>query len=113
MAGISKPAGPHTLRHAFITAALAEMRDDGVRNALAFLTSAYSSYSGCRQYRENLEDAAKQVPNAPRIDKLRHYANHPGFVGSFVESTAEALSKLPDGSAIAYVTHSIPTLRAL
>ncbi|MGW7679658.1 ferrochelatase [Kribbella sp. NPDC054772] len=93
----------------YLTDTLREMTADGVRRAVVIVTSAYPSYSGCRQYRENLEDAAREVPDAPRIDKLRHYANHPGFVGSFVESTAEALSKLPDGSAIAYVTHSIPT----
>jgi len=93
----------------FLADTLRQMRDDGVRRAACLLTSAYSSYSGCRQYRENLEDAAREVPDAPRIDKLRHYANHPGFVGSFVESTADALSRLPEGSAIAYVTHSIPT----
>jgi len=85
------------------------MAADGIRRAVVIVTSAYPSYSGCRQYRENLEDAAREIPDAPRIDKLRHYANHPGFVESFVESTANALSKLPDGAAIAYVTHSIPT----
>ena len=93
----------------YLTDTLREMTADGVRRAVVIVTSAYPSYSGCRQYRENLADAAAQVEGAPVIDKLRHYANHPGFVGSFVESTAEALSGLPEGSAIAYVTHSIPT----
>jgi ferrochelatase len=93
----------------YLTDTLREMTADGVRRAVVIVTSAYPSYSGCRQYRENLADAAAQVEGAPVIDKLRHYANHPGFVGSFVESTAKALSDLPEGSAIAYVTHSIPT----
>lgn len=93
----------------YLTDTLREMTADGVRRAVVIVTSAYPSYSGCRQYRENLADASAQVEGAPVIDKLRHYANHPGFVGSFVESTAEALSGLPEGSAIAYVTHSIPT----
>ncbi len=92
----------------YLTDTLREMTADGVRRAVVIVTSAYPSYSGCRQYRENLADATAQVEGAPVIDKLRHYANHPGFVGSFVESTAAALSKLPEGSAIAYVTHSIP-----
>src|SRR5262245_20810763 len=92
----------------YLTDTMREMAADGIRRAVVIETSAYPSYSGCRQYRENLEDAAREVPDAPRIDKLRHYANHPGFVGSFVESTAAALSRLPEGSAIAYVTHSIP-----
>lgn len=93
----------------YLVDTLRQMTADGVRRAVVIVTSAYPSYSGCRQYRENLADATAAVEGAPVIDKLRHYANHPGFVGSFVESTAEALSKLPEGSAIAYVTHSIPT----
>ena len=65
----------------FIADAMTEMRDDGVRNALAFLTSAYSSYSGCRQYRENLFDAQQAVgADAPAVSRLRMLYNHPGFV---------------------------------
>jgi ferrochelatase len=93
----------------YLTDTLREMTADGVRRAVVIVTSAYPSYSGCRQYRENLADATAAVEGAPVIDKLRHYGNHPAFVGSFVESTAEALSRLPAGSAITYVTHSIPT----
>jgi ferrochelatase len=85
------------------------MAADGIRRAVTIVTSAYPSYSGCRQYREDLAGATAQVEGAPRIDKLRHYANHPGFVQPFIDSTAKALQQLPDGSAIAYVTHSIPT----
>lgn len=85
-----------------------EMVTDGVRRAAVIVTSAYPSYSGCRQYRENLADATAAVPGAPRFDKLRHYANHPGFVGPFVEATLAALEGLPEDAAIAYVTHSIP-----
>ncbi|WP_405058231.1 ferrochelatase [Kribbella sp. NBC_01505] len=92
----------------YLTDTLREMAADGIQRAVVIVTAAYPSYSGCRQYRENLEDAASQVPNAPRLDKLRHYANHPGFVSSFTEATADALSTLPAGSAVAYVTHSIP-----
>jgi ferrochelatase len=93
----------------YLTDTLRQMTADGVRRAVVIVTSAYPSYSGCRQYRENLADATAAVEGAPVIDKLRHYANHPAFVASFVESTAAALSNLPEGSAIAYVTHSIPT----
>jgi ferrochelatase len=93
----------------YLTDTLRQMTEDGVRRAVVIVTSAYPSYSGCRQYRENLADATSVVEGAPVIDKLRHYANHPGFVGSFIESTTKALSELPEGSAIAYVTHSIPT----
>ena len=76
------------------------------------LTSAYSSYSGCRQYRENLAAAVEQVPGAPRIDRLRHYFNHPGFIEPMVDATLTALADLPEdarrGGHLAFVTHSIP-----
>ncbi len=99
--------------HPYLTEALAAMRDDGVRRALCILTSAYASYSGCRQYRENLADALAQVgPGAPRLDKVRHYFNTPGFVEPTVDATAVALESLPPGSALAFVTHSIPVTLA-
>jgi protoporphyrin/coproporphyrin ferrochelatase len=100
--------------------AVERMRTDGVRRALCLLTSAYSSYSGCRQYRENLAGAVATVeeartggPETPRLDRLRHYFNHPGFVETMVDATSQALSELPDavrGEAhLLFVTHSIPT----
>ena len=92
--------------------AIREMRDDGVTRAACFVTSAYSSYSGCRQYRENLAAAAAEVEGAPQLDRLRHYFNHPGFVESFVDSTLAALADLPDpareGAHLVFVTHSVP-----
>ncbi|WP_445256649.1 ferrochelatase [Nocardioides aurantiacus] len=96
----------------YLADALAQMRDDGVQRAAALVTSAYSSYSGCRQYRENLAAAVAEVPGAPRIDKLRHYFNHPGFVEPMVDATLSALAELPEearrGGHLAFVTHSIP-----
>ena len=71
---------------------LAAMAADGRRHALAFVTSAYSSYSGCRQYLEDIERARAQAgPGAPRIDKMRPYFNHPGFI----EPLADAVSGRP------------------
>ncbi|MDX6327387.1 MAG: protoporphyrin/coproporphyrin ferrochelatase [Nocardioidaceae bacterium] len=98
----------------YLADALRLMRDDGVERALCLFTSAYSSYSGCRQYRENLADAAAEVgPGAPRLDRIRHYFNHPGFVEPMVDSTLAALAELPASSRnearVLYVTHSIPT----
>ena len=96
---------------------IAQMAADGVTRAACFVTSAYSSYSSCRQYRENLFDAVEALPDslaqrAPRLDKLRHYANHPGFVEPVVDATLAALAELPeavrDGAHLAFVTHSIP-----
>ncbi len=90
-----------------------QMTDDGITRAAVFTTSAYSSYSSCRQYRENLYDAGSAVGGSPRLDKLRNYFNHPGFVEPSVDATLSALAELPesvrDGAHLSFVTHSIPT----
>jgi len=97
----------------FITDAMTEMRDDGVRSALAFLTSAYSSYSGCRQYRENLFDAQQAVgPGAPAVSRLRMLYNHPGFIEANADHVRQALAQVPSGSHVAFTAHSIPTAMA-
>jgi ferrochelatase len=99
--------------HPFLTDAVRQMRDDGVRNALAFLTSAYSSYSGCRQYRENLFEAQRAVGDgAPAVSRLRMLYNHPGFVQANAEHVREALAHVPDRSHIAFTAHSIPAAMA-
>ena len=96
----------------YLRDAVTAMAADGVGRAACLLTSAYSSYSGCRQYREDLFDAARAVPGAPRLDRLRHYFNHPGFVTPFVEATTAALAELDDDvrdqARLVFVTHSIP-----
>src|SRR6266700_2499671 len=66
-----------------------QMRDAGVLRAAAFVTSAYSGYSTCDQYIEDIDRARAQVPEAPPIDKLRVYFDHAGFVTPFVEATRE------------------------
>ena len=76
----------------YLADALRRMREDGVTRAACFVTSAYSSWSGCRQYRENLHDAVAAVPGAPRLDKLRHYFNHPGFVEPVTDAVLAALA---------------------
>ncbi len=72
------------------------------------MTSAYPSYSSCRQYRENLFDAASELDLT--VERIRHYATHPGFVEASVDATLAALETLPEGAAprLVYVTHSIP-----
>ncbi len=72
-----------------------EMRGDGVRRALAFVTSAYSSASSCRQYLGDIEAAIAEVDGAPVITKLRAYYNHPGFVDPMVDAVRAALDALP------------------
>jgi ferrochelatase len=89
------------------------MAADGVRRALAFVTSAYGSYSGCRQYLDNIANARQEAgPGAPVIDKLRVFYNHPGFIETMIENTRAALEKVPiasrDTAAIVYTAHSIP-----
>jgi ferrochelatase len=100
----------------FLVDAMQRMRDDGVTRAACFVTSAYSSWSSCRQYRENLFDAASAVDGAPALDKLRHYFNHPGFVEPVTDAVLAALAELGDdlrdGAHLVFVTHSIPTAMA-
>ena len=99
----------------YLSQAAAQMRADGIVRAAAFVTSAYSSYSGCRQYRENLYDAVTPVPPL-RVDRLRHYFNHPGFVEPFIDAACAALADLPgrvrSGAQLLFVTHSIPVAMA-
>jgi ferrochelatase len=96
----------------YLTDTVARMAADGVTRAAAFTTSAYSSYSSCRQYRENLYDAVAGVPRAPRIDKLRNYYNHPGFTEPVADGVLAALHDLPEElraqARLVFVTHSIP-----
>ena len=97
----------------YLADTLRQMRDDGVRRAACLVTSAYSSYSGCRQYRENLAEAVAAVgAGAPRLDRLRHYFNHPGFVEPMVDATLSALADLGDAARrdahVLFVTHSVP-----
>src|SRR6185295_13474207 len=83
--------------HPLLADTLAGMRDDGVKKALAFVTSAYSSYSGCRQYLEDIERARALVgPGAPVVEKLRAFFNHPGFIEANVANVNAALAQLPD-----------------
>ncbi|MDR0344105.1 MAG: ferrochelatase [Nocardiopsaceae bacterium] len=96
----------------FLADTVRRMAADGVRRAACLVTSAYSSYSSCRHYREDLGEAAAAVDGAPVLDKLRGYFNHPGFVEPVVDATLAALDRLPaavrDGAHLAFVTHSIP-----
>ena len=99
--------------HPYLADTLREMRDDGVQHAVAVLTSAYSSYSGCRQYREDVERARREVgEGAPTFEKVRAYYNHPGFVLPQVDFVRDALAELPDAlrddARVVFTTHSIP-----
>ncbi len=113
-----------------LTEVIGQMRDDGITNAIAFLTSAYASFSSCRQYLDAIDVAREQVgQGAPTIDRLRQYFNHPGFIEPMIDSVAAAIAAVPAAQAgsarqnagrqspktqqrpphLAFVAHSIPT----
>ena len=103
--------------HPLLADTLRVMARDGIKNALAFVTSAYSSYSGCRQYLEDIERAQAEVgPESPRVDKLRAFYNHPGFILPNIERVRAALNQIPESrraqAQIAFTAHSIPQAMA-
>jgi ferrochelatase len=99
--------------HPMLADTLASMRDDGVRRAVAFVTSAYGSYSSCRQYLDDLAAARAAVgPRAPVVHKLRHYHDHPGFVAPLADGVRHALASLEpvprERTRLVFTAHSIP-----
>ncbi len=103
--------------HPMLADTLQQMKDDGIRRALAFVTSAYSSYSGCRQYREDIVRAQQAVGDgAPEIQKLRAFFNHPGFIDATEARLLDALAEVPaearENIQIVYLAHSIPLAMA-
>jgi ferrochelatase len=102
-----QPLLPDTMRR---------MQQDGIQRALAIVTSAFSSYSGCRQYLENIQAAQQQVDGpAPQVDKVRVFFNHPLFVEAFAERIEQAFSRLNaavDDSELIFTAHSIPQAMA-
>ena len=103
--------------HPMLADTVRQMQADGVRRALAFVTSAYSSYSSCRQYLENLTAAREAVgEGAPTIDKIRAYYNHPLYIAATAERVQEALDRISQerrpSAHVVYTAHSIPTSMA-
>ena len=97
--------------HPMLADTVRQMRDDDVRRVLAIATSAFGSYSGCRQYREDIETARTAVPGAPDIDKAPPFWNHGGFIDTMADRVREALATLP-GADVVYTAHSIPVSMA-
>jgi ferrochelatase len=91
---------------------LRTMRESGVRRALAFVTSAFGSYSGCRQYTEDIARARAEVGNgAPEVVRLRSFFNHPSFVEACADRVDAAFHRIPDALApasLVFTAHSIP-----
>lgn len=100
----------------YLTDTVRQMKADGVERALAFVTSAFGSYSGCRQYQEDLAAARAAVEGAPELHKLRLYYDHPGFLESQAERVREAIATLPeplrDGARLVFTAHSVPVSMA-
>jgi ferrochelatase len=103
--------------HPLLTETVEAMVDVKIQRVLAFVLAGFSSYSSCRQYRENIE-AARQAagPSAPQIDKVRVFFNHPDFVEATTDRVANAIARLPavgrESAHIAFTAHSIPLLMA-
>lgn len=102
--------------HPLLTETIGQMKQDGVKRALAVVLAAYSSYSSCRQYREDIGKACEAVGDgAPAVDKMRVFYNHPGFIAANAERVRDALTRLnnsPDPIHLAFTAHSIPASMA-
>lgn len=100
----------------FVTNTLRQMRAAGVRRALVFATSAFSSYSGCRQYREDVIDALAAIDGGMTFDKIRVFYNHPGFIEPMAERVRTAIAAFPaerrDAVEVIFTAHSIPVAMA-
>ena len=96
-----------------LTETVQRMADDGIKHALAFVTSSTSSYSGCRQYREDIERARAAIgEGAPIIDKLRQYYDHPGFIEPMIDNATRALESSPADARLVFTAHSLPNVMA-
>jgi protoporphyrin/coproporphyrin ferrochelatase len=99
--------------HPMLADTMRRMADDGIKSALAFVTSAYSSYSSCRQYLEDIARAQEAVgTRAPRVAKIRAFFNHPNFIEANIDNVRSALEQIPESrrsaTEIAFTAHSIP-----
>jgi protoporphyrin/coproporphyrin ferrochelatase len=103
--------------HPLLADTMRQMKADGIGRALAFVTSAYSSYSSCRQYRDDITRAREAVgEGAPVVDKIRAFYNHPGFIEVTTDCVQQALEKIPlhrrEAACLIYTAHSIPVAMA-
>jgi ferrochelatase len=103
--------------HPMLADSVREMSAAGMKRAIAVVLAAYSSYSSCRQYREDIERAREAVgPGAPQIDKIRVFYNHPEFVAANSDRLQDAVAQIPPdrraGVHIAFTAHSIPNSMA-
>ncbi|HYV61201.1 MAG TPA: ferrochelatase [Bryobacteraceae bacterium] len=98
--------------HPMLADTVRRMRDDGIQHAVAFVTSAFGSYSGCRQYIEDIARArAEAREGAPRITKIRPFSDHPKFIQAMTDRVRAALAELPQGRLV-FTAHSVPVSMA-
>jgi ferrochelatase len=99
--------------HPFLSDTMRQMRADGVRHALGFVTSAYSSYSGCRQYREDIAKAQAEIGvGAPEVSKLPAFHAHPRFIAVNAENLRAAMGEFAEIPHVAFTAHSVPVAMA-
>jgi ferrochelatase len=98
--------------HPMLSDTMRQMRDDGIQRPVAFVTSAFGSYSGCRQYIEDIERARAAVgEGAPQISKIRPFSEHPKFIEAMTDRVRAALAELPQGRLV-FTAHSVPVSMA-
>jgi len=98
--------------HPMLADTMRQMSNDGIQRAVAFVTSAFGSYSGCRQYIEDIERARAAVgKRAPQISKIRPFSAHPKFIEAMTERVRAALAELPHGKLV-FTAHSVPVSMA-
>jgi len=104
--------------HPLLADTIQKMYDDGHRNILVFVTSIFSSYSGCRQYREDIQRALKELSldEQMSLDKIRTFYNHPDFIETMADRVRDAIAELPAEGAqqrkVLFTAHSIPNAMA-
>jgi ferrochelatase len=103
--------------HPMLSDTLAEMTAQGFKKALAIVLAAYSAYSSCRQYLEDIARArAAAGPDAPKVDKIRVFYNHPEFIAANADLVRSGIERItPDNRAaasVAFTAHSIPLAMA-
>ncbi|ULE32697.1 ferrochelatase [Mycobacterium sp. IDR2000157661] len=93
----------------YVEDAVTAMRDDGIRSAAVFTTSAWGGYSSCTQYVEDIARGRRAAgDSAPRLVKLRQYFDHPLFVQMFADAVTVAAQTVPAGARLVFTAHSIP-----
>jgi len=98
--------------HPMLADTIRRMKSDGIRRAVAFVTSAFGSYSGCRQYIEDIQRARAAVgEGAPEISKIKPFSAHPKFLEAMTDRVRTAMAQLPQGRLL-FTAHSVPVSMA-